>query len=140
MAQEQRGAGATLTVSAKIGGASMVLGLVSVAHAMSHAYGALLPLILPSLQQELGLTEITGYSEGAVMQTALADVAGKASIAMLFGLYFTIGATIGAPWALLLGILVDAYGFPAAFAAMGLSQIVAGLCILPVRLRTARTA
>ncbi len=118
----------------------MVLGLMSVAHAMSHAYGALLPLILQSLQQELGLTGITGYSEGAVMQTALADVAGKASIEMLFGLYFTIGAAIGAPWALLLGTLVDAYGFPAAFAAMGLFQIVAGLCVLPVRLRTARTA
>ena len=74
------------------------------------------------------------------MQTALADVAGKTSIEMLFGLYFTIGAIMGAPWALLLGKLVDVYGFPVAFMVMGASQIAAGLCILPVRLRHGRSA
>lgn len=81
------------------------------------------------------LTGIAVYSEGAVMQTALADVAEKTSMDMLFGLYFAIGAAIGAPWALLLGKLVDLYGFPAAFAVMGLSQVLAGLCVLPVRLQ-----
>jgi sugar phosphate permease len=80
------------------------------------------------------VTGLAVYSEGPVMQTALADVAGKTSIEMLFGLYFTIGAIMGEPWALLLGTLVDAYGFPVAFAVMGASQIAAGLCILPVRL------
>jgi MFS family permease len=88
----------------------------------------------------LVLTGLAVYSEGPVMQTALADVADKTSIEMLFGLYFTIGAVIGAPWALLLGTLVDLYGFPAAFAAMAASQVAAGLCILPVRLRRARSA
>jgi MFS family permease len=82
----------------------------------------------------LVVTGLAVYSEGPVMQTALAEVAGKTSMEMLFGLYFTIGAVMGAPWALLLGTLVDAYGFPMAFAVMGASQIVAGLCILPVRL------
>ncbi len=72
---------------------------------------------------------------GAIMQTALADVADKTSIDMLFGLYFTLGSAIGAPWALLLGMLVDGYGFPAAFAAMGGSQVLAALFVLPVRLR-----
>lgn len=81
------------------------------------------------------LTGIAVYSEGAVLQTALADVADKTSVDMLFGLYFTIGAAIAAPWALLLGKVVDLYGFQAAFALMGLSQILAGLCILPARLR-----
>jgi sugar phosphate permease len=88
----------------------------------------------------LVLTGLAVYSEGPVMQTALADVAGKTSIEMLFGLYFTIGAIMGAPWALVLGTLVDVYGFPVAFAVMGASQIAAGLCILPVRLRHARAA
>ena len=88
----------------------------------------------------LVVTGLAVYSEGPVMQTALADVAGKTSIEMLFGLYFTIGAIIGAPWALLLGTLVDVYGFPVAFAVMGASQIAAGLCILPVRLRHRRAA
>ena len=88
----------------------------------------------------LVLTGLAVYSEGPVMQTALADVAGKTSMEMLFGMYFTIGAMMGAPWALVLGTLVDMYGFPVAFAVMGASQIAAGLCILPVRLRHARAA
>ncbi|MGE3536383.1 MAG: MFS transporter [Candidatus Tectimicrobiota bacterium] len=81
------------------------------------------------------LTGIAVYSEGAVLQTALADVADKTSMDMLFGLYFTIGAAIAAPWAVFLGKVVDVYGFHAAFAVMGISQILAGLCILPARLR-----
>ena len=56
MAQEQATVAPPVRVMAKIGGASMVVGIVSVAHAMSHAYGALLPLILPSLREELHLT------------------------------------------------------------------------------------
>ena len=46
MAQEQVTVAPTMSMGAKIGGASMVVGLVSFAHAMSHAYGALLPLML----------------------------------------------------------------------------------------------
>ncbi|HEY7490580.1 MAG TPA: MFS transporter [Candidatus Tectomicrobia bacterium] len=91
----------------------------------------------------LGVLVITGiavYSEGAIMQTALADVADKTSMEMLFGLYFTIGAAIGAPWAVLLGMLVDGYGFPIAFSVMAGSQVLAGLCVLPVRLRHVRHA
>ena len=47
----------------------------------------------------LTVTGIAVYSEGALMQTALADVADKTSMEMLFGLYFTVGSAIGAPWA-----------------------------------------
>jgi len=95
------------------------------------------PWALPIM---LILTGIAVYSEGAVMQTALADVAdNRGSVDMLFGLYFAIGAAIGAPWALLLGNLIDLYGFPIAFAAMGASQVAAGLCVLPVRLRQIRS-
>jgi sugar phosphate permease len=54
---------------------------------------------------------------------------------MLFGLYFTVGSAIGAPWAVLIGALVDGYGFAAAFAAMAASQVLAALVLLPVRLR-----
>lgn len=86
----------------------------------------------------LALTGIAVYSEGSIMQTALADVADKTAMDMLFGLYFSIGSVIGAPWALLLGLLVDGYGFPAAFAAMAGSQVLAALCILPVHLRHTR--
>jgi FSR family fosmidomycin resistance protein-like MFS transporter len=83
----------------------------------------------------LTVTGIAVYSEGALMQTALADVADKTSMDMLFGLYFTVGSAIGAPWAFLIGALVDGYGFAAAFAAMAASQVLAALVLLPVRLR-----
>ena len=83
----------------------------------------------------LTVTGIAVYSEGSLMQTALADVADKMSMEMLFGLYFTVGSAIGAPWALLIGALVDSYGFAAAFAAMAVSQVLAALVLIPVRLR-----
>jgi sugar phosphate permease len=67
------------------------------------------------------------YSEGSLMRTALADVADKTSMEMLFGLYFTVGSAIGA--------LVDGYGFAAAFAAMAVSQVLAALVLIPVRWR-----
>ena len=56
MAQEQALVAPTVRIGAKIGGASMVVGLVSVSHALSHAYGALLPLILPAWREELHFT------------------------------------------------------------------------------------
>jgi MFS transporter, FSR family, fosmidomycin resistance protein len=83
----------------------------------------------------LTVTGIAVYSEGSLMQTALADVADKMSMEMLFGLYFTVGSAIGAPWALLIGALVDSYGFAAAFAAMAVSQVLAALVLIPVHLR-----
>jgi MFS transporter, FSR family, fosmidomycin resistance protein len=86
-----------------------------------------LPLVLTA-------TGIAVYSEGAIMQTALADVADNTSMDMLFGLYFTVGSAIGAPWAFLIGALVDGYGFATAFAAMAASQVLAALVLLPVHL------
>jgi MFS family permease len=82
----------------------------------------------------LAVTGIAVYSEGALMQTALADVADRMSMEMLFGLYFTVGSAIGAPWAFLIGVLVDRYGFAAAFAAMAISQVLAALVLIPIRL------
>jgi MFS transporter, FSR family, fosmidomycin resistance protein len=88
-----------------------------------------------TLPAVLTVTGIAVYSEGALMQTALVDVADKTSMDMLFGLYFTVGSAIGAPWAFLIGALVDSYGFAAAFAAMAASQVLAALVLLPVHLR-----
>jgi MFS family permease len=47
---------ADLRIGARIGGTSTVVALVSGAHAMSHAYGALLPLIVPFFLTDLQLT------------------------------------------------------------------------------------
>src|SRR5919109_4267211 len=83
----------------------------------------------------LTVTGIAVYSGGSLMQTALADVADKTSMEMLFGLYFTVGSAISAPWALLIGAVVDGCGFAAAFAAMAASQVLAALVLIPARLR-----
>ena len=56
MAVEQTATAPALSVQAKFGGSATVVILVSLAHAMSHAYGALLPLIVPFFQSELQLT------------------------------------------------------------------------------------
>lgn len=45
-----------LSVGARIGGASTVVTLVSLAHAFSHVHGALLPLIVPFFVTDLQLT------------------------------------------------------------------------------------
>jgi FSR family fosmidomycin resistance protein-like MFS transporter len=88
----------------------------------------------------LTVSGIALYSEGSLMQTALADVADKTSMEMLFGLYFTVGSAISAPWALLIGALVDGFGFAAALAALAASQVLAALVLIPVHLRrTVRT-
>jgi sugar phosphate permease len=75
------------------------------------------------------------YSEGSLMQTTLADMADKTSMEILFGFYFTVGSAVGAPWAFLIGALVDGYGFAAAFAAMAVAQVLAALVLIPVRWR-----
>jgi sugar phosphate permease len=69
------------------------------------------------------------------MPTALADVADTTSLEMLFGLYFTVGSALDAPWAFLIGALVDGYGLAAAFAAMAVSQVLAALVLIPVHWR-----
>jgi FSR family fosmidomycin resistance protein-like MFS transporter len=56
MAEDHAAVAADLSVGARIGGAPLVVTLVSVAHGMSHAYGALLPLIVPFFLTDLQLS------------------------------------------------------------------------------------
>src|ERR671924_667310 len=56
MAQDRVAVASRLSVDARVGGASTVVALVSLAHAMSHAYGALLPLVVPFFLSDLHLT------------------------------------------------------------------------------------
>jgi MFS family permease len=56
MADDRAAVAQEMSVSARYGGASAVVTLVSVAHAFSHAYGALLPLIVPFFLTDLQLT------------------------------------------------------------------------------------
>jgi MFS family permease len=56
MADDHAAVAPAMSVGARIGGASTVATSVSVAHAFSHAYGALLPLIVPFFVTDLQLT------------------------------------------------------------------------------------
>jgi hypothetical protein len=53
MADDHAAVAQEMSVGARIGGASTVVTLVSVAHAFSHAYGALLRLIVPFFLTDL---------------------------------------------------------------------------------------
>jgi MFS family permease len=56
MADDHAAVAQEMSVGIRIGGASMVVTLVSVAHAFSHAYGPLLPPIVPFFRTDLQLT------------------------------------------------------------------------------------
>ena len=56
MADDHAAVAQEMSVGARIGGPPTVVTLVSVAHAFSHAYGALLPLIVPFFLTDLQLT------------------------------------------------------------------------------------
>ena len=103
MAQEQVTVAPIVSIGAKIGGASMAVGLVSLAHAISHAYGAILPLILPALQAELHLT----YAQ--------------------IGLMFTLSNLVWGPLQLGFGILGRYYSRKRI---LGLGHICQGLAIM----------
>jgi hypothetical protein len=111
MADDHAAVAQEMSVGARIGGASTVVRLVSVAHAFSHAYGALLPLIVPFFLTDLQLT----YTQ--------------------LGLIFSLSNLVWSPLQLGFGDLLDGYGFVAAFAAMAVFQVLAALVLIPVRLR-----
>jgi hypothetical protein len=81
----------------------MVVGLVSVAHALSHAYGALLPLILPSWREELHFT----YAQ--------------------IGLMFTLSNLVWGPLQLGVGILGRTYSRKGI---LGLGHVCQGLTMV----------
>ena len=73
------------------------------------------------------------FSESPVLQAFLADRAAGRLRDMAFAVYFTAAFGIGAFWALVIGTVVDAYGFGAAFGLMAASYVVAGLLVASVR-------
>jgi MFS family permease len=107
MAQGMASSSSTITaehgVGAKIGGASMVVVLVSTAHAMSHAYGALLPLIVPFFLSDLHLT----YTQ--------------------VGLIFTISNLVWGPLQLGFGVLGR---YRSRKWILGIGHICQGLCMV----------
>jgi hypothetical protein len=52
---------------------------------------------------------------------------------MAFAVYFTVAFGFGALWAFILGNVVDAFGYPAAFGIMAASYLGAAALLLAVR-------
>jgi MFS family permease len=111
-----------------------------VSHAVIHAQSALMPLIYPILIVEfalnpadIGLFIAVTPAESPVLQAYLADRASGPIRDMAFAIYFTIAFGIGAFWALVIGNVITAFGYPVAFSVMAASYLAAAGLLLAVR-------
>jgi MFS family permease len=77
------------------------------------------------------------FSESPVLQAYLADRATGPMRDVAFAVYFTFAFGIGAFWAFIIGSVVDAFGYPAAFGVMATSYVAAALLLVAVRERAA---
>ncbi len=73
------------------------------------------------------------FSESPVLQAYLADRAVGPLRDVAFSVYFTFAFGIGAFWAVVIGQVVSAYGFPVAFGVMAASYLVAAFMLIAVR-------
>ena len=58
------------------------------------------------------------------------DLVGPGAARSAFGAFFAIAYGVGALWSAVLGWIITAAGFPAAFCTMAASFVVAGICIV----------
>ena len=78
------------------------------------------------------------YAEAPMLQSLAADSTEGLSADVLFGLYYTFGFGASAIWALIMGALVDTFGFRPAFYVMAASYAAAACCISRLRLPARR--
>lgn len=90
----------------------------------------------PILWLAMGLLGAFVFEESSLLQTVVADVARPAIRDVAFSAYFTLMFVVGAVWAGAMGWLVGALGndagFPAAFAIMGASYVLAAVVVLRI--------
>ncbi|NNN15366.1 MAG: MFS transporter [Acidimicrobiaceae bacterium] len=75
---------------------------------------------------------VLAYAENPLMQSMFADTVGEAQANTAFGVYFAIAYGVGAAWLIVLGWVIQRYGFPTFFISIAASFVVAGLIILTV--------
>jgi len=80
------------------------------------------------------------FSESPVLQAYLADRALGPMRDVAFAVYFTFAFGIGAFWAFVIGNIVEAFGYPIAFAVMAASYLVAALMLVAIRERVSTVA
>ncbi|HUF06575.1 MAG TPA: MFS transporter [Candidatus Binatia bacterium] len=78
------------------------------------------------------------FSESPVLQAYLADRATGPMRDVAFAVYFTFAFGIGAFWAIVIGNVAAAFGYPAAFGVMAASYVGAALLLVAVRERVVR--
>ncbi|MFN2484775.1 MAG: MFS transporter [Candidatus Limnocylindria bacterium] len=84
----------------------------------------LIPLLLP-----FGTAV---FSESPVLQAYLADRVTGPMRDMAFAVYFTFAFGIGAVWALVIGTVVERFGYPIAFGVMAASYVAAAALLVAV--------
>ena len=72
------------------------------------------------------------FSESPVLQAYLADRASGPIRDVAFSVYFTFAFGIGAFWPFVIGSVVAAWGYPAAFGVMAASYLAAALFLVAV--------
>jgi len=85
------------------------------------------------LMMDTTLLGLTLYSVSAVFQALLADVMKPVHRDAAFAIYFTLGFGMGSIWSVLIGSIIDNFGFAMAFEVMAVLTVVAGLLVTLIR-------
>src|SRR5690606_20995511 len=73
------------------------------------------------------------FSESPILQAYLADRAHGPIRDVAFSVFFTLAFGIGAVWAFVIGSVVAAWGYPAAFGIMAASYLAAAVLLVAIR-------
>lgn len=72
---------------------------------------------------------VLAYTESPLLQSLFADLVGPGTARSAFGFFFAIAYGVGSLWTALLGWVITTAGFPAAFAVMAGSFLLAGAVV-----------
>jgi len=87
----------------------------------------------PLLVLDTILLGLTLYSVSAVFQALLANVVEMRFRDAAFAIYFTLGFGMGSIWSVLIGSVIDNFGFNVAFEVMGALTVMAGFLVMMIR-------
>ncbi len=94
---------------------------------------------VPMLWLSIVLLSIFNFVESPQLQALLSDITPPALRDASFSAYFTLAFGVGSLWIVLYGAVIDvlgeASGLSISFALMALAFVLAGLVVLPIRLR-----
>ncbi|MDA8271596.1 MAG: MFS transporter [Actinomycetota bacterium] len=74
---------------------------------------------------------VLAYSESPLIQSLFSDSIGPSQARAAFGIFFAIAYGVGAIWLAIVGVMIDRYGFQAAFYMMAGSFVLSAFMIAP---------